>query len=308
MQDLNDLYYFAQVVERGGFAAAGRALGVPKSKLSRRIGELEDRLGVRLLQRSTRRFAVTEVGQSYLRHVQAMIAEAAAAQEAIDRTRSEPRGQVRISCPNGLLDPLAPIVARFLVDYPSVQLTVERTGRPVDVIEEGFDLALRVRNEPLEDEGLVIRRMVRFDKRMVASPALLARAGTPLTPDDLQHFDGLDMSRQNGVHAWELRGPNNEERNVAFQPRLITDDFQTLHEAARAGVGIVQLPQLLVDRDLASGRLISLLPEWGTPTGILHAAFPTRRGLVPAVRVLLDRLAEGFAKCSEVEPLIRSAI
>jgi DNA-binding transcriptional LysR family regulator len=308
MQDLNDLYYFANVVEKGGFAAAGRALGVPKSKLSRRIGELEDRLGVRLLQRSTRRFAVTEVGQSYLRHCQAMIAEAVAAQEAIDRTRSEPRGQVRVSCPNGLLDPLAPIVAKFLVDYPGVQLVVERTGRPVDVIEEGFDLALRVRNEPLEDEGLVIRRMVRFDKTMVASPALLARAGTPTTPDDLQHFDGLDMSRQSGVHTWQLHGPNKQERTIAFQPRLITDDFATLHEAAREGVGIVQLPILLVDEDLRSGRLVPLLPDWSAPSGILHAAFPTRRGLVPAVRVFIDRLAEGFGKCTALEPLIRSAI
>jgi DNA-binding transcriptional LysR family regulator len=308
MQDLNDLYYFAQVVERGGFAAAGRALGVPKSKLSRRIAELEDRLGVRLLQRSTRRFAVTDVGQSYLRHCQAMVAEAVAAQEAIDQTRAEPRGQVRVSCPANLLDPIAPIAAKFLADYPAVRLMIERTGRPVDVIEEGFDLALRVRNEPLEDEGLVIRRMARFDKFLVAAPSLLSRAGTPMTPDDLPHFDGLDMTRSNGLHVWDLIGPDGAPRTVSFQPRLITDDFSTLHEAAREGVGLVQLPELLVDGDLRSGRLVRVLPDWNLPTGILHAAFPTRRGLVPAVRLFIDRLAEGFARCSEVEPLIRAAI
>lgn len=308
MQDLNDLYYFAQVVERGGFAAAGRALGVPKSKLSRRVAALEEQLGVRLLQRSTRRFAVTDVGQSYLRHCQAMVAEAAAAQEAIDRTRAEPRGQVRVSCPTNLLDPISPIVARFLMEFPRVQLVLERTDRPVDVIEEGFDLALRVRNEPLEDNGLVIRRMLRFDKLLVASPTLLARAGTPTTPDDLLHFDGLDMSRTNGVHSWDIIGPDGTTRTISFQPRLITDDFTTLHEAAREGVGIVQLPRLLVDGDIQRGRLAVVLPDWTLPTGILHAAFPTRRGLVPAVRMFIDRVAEGFSRCTALEPLIRAAI
>jgi DNA-binding transcriptional LysR family regulator len=291
MQDLNDLFYFAQVVERGGFAAAGRALGVPKSKLSRRVAVLEDRLGVRLLQRSTRRFAVTEIGQVYLRHCQAMVAEATAAQEAIDHTRTEPRGQVRVSCPFGLLELIETVVTGFLVDFPRVRLVVERTNRRVDLIEEGFDIALRVRNEPLEDSGLVIRRLSRSEQALVAAPSLLARAGTPATPDDLVNFDSFDMSRASGVHAWTLRAPDGGgERNVQFTPRLVTDDMPTLRAAARSGAGIVQLPLAMVSDDIARGVLVHLLPGWTLPAGILHAAFPTRRGLVPAVRLFLDRL------------------
>jgi DNA-binding transcriptional LysR family regulator len=296
MQDFNDLFYFTQVVERGGFAAAGRALGVPKSKLSRRIALLEEQLGVRLLQRSTRRFAVTEVGQTYLVHCQAMVAEAIAAQEAIDRTRAEPRGQVRVSCPFILVEPIMPAINSFLADYPRVQLNIERTNRRVDVIEEGFDIALRVRNEPLEDSGLVIRRLQHHEQVIVAAPSLLARAGTPGTPDDLLHFDSFDMSRATGVHVWRLNGPDGTERVLSFTPRLVTDDMPTLHEAARAGIGIVQLPLAMVKDDFNRGALVRLLPDWTMPAGILHAAFPTRRGLVPAVRLFLDRLVELLAK------------
>jgi DNA-binding transcriptional LysR family regulator len=299
MQDLNDLFYFAQVVEHGGFAAAGRVLGLPKSKLSRRVALLEERLGVRLLQRSTRRFSVTETGQVYLRHCLAMVAEASAAQEAIDRTSAEPRGQVRVSCPFGLTEFIGPAVTGFLTDYPRVRLHIERTNRRVDVIEDGFDIALRVRDEPLEDSGLVIRRMSRFAQALVASPALLARAGRPSVPEDLLHFDSFDMSRIGGVHVWRLSAADGSERILSFAPRLVTDDMPTLHAAALAGLGIVQLPMAMVRDDLERGALQALLTDWTLPAGILHAAFPTRRGLVPAVRLFLDRLVASLARSGE---------
>src|SRR5262245_52247792 len=158
MQDLNDLYYFAEVVDHGGFAPAGRAIGVPKSKLSRRIALLEDRLGVRLIQRSTRRFAVTEIGQNYYAHCKAMLVEAQSAQEAIDLTRAEPCGTGRMPCPVALLDERAgDMLARFLAQYPRIEMHLEATNRRVDVVSEAVDVAIRVRPPPLSDSDLVMR-------------------------------------------------------------------------------------------------------------------------------------------------------
>lgn len=182
MQDLNDLYYFVHVVDHGGFAPAGRALGVPKSKLSRRIALLEDRLGVRLIQRSSRRFSVTEPGLAYYGHAKAALVEAAAAEEAILRQGSEPRGTVRMSCPVTLLDTdVGPMVAEFLGLHPQVSLHLDATNRRVDVIGEGLDVALRVRPPPLEDSDLVMRVLATRRQCLVASPRLLARRGQPET-------------------------------------------------------------------------------------------------------------------------------
>src|SRR6185437_296936 len=160
MQDLNDLRFFGEVVEQNGFAAAARKLGIPRSRLSRRIGLLEERLGVRLIQRSTRRFAVTEIGREYYRHCVAMMVEADAAQEAIDRLRSEPQGRVRMSCPPSIIYfQVGEMIARFMEQCPKVEVLLESTNRRVDVIREGLDLAIRVRFPPLDDSDLVTRKL-----------------------------------------------------------------------------------------------------------------------------------------------------
>src|ERR1700681_3501408 len=160
MIDLNELYLFVQVVERKGFASAGRALNLPKSTVSRKISQLEERLGVRLLQRSTRRLSVTEIGEIYYRHCAAMLAEAEAAQDAIDSVRAEPRGRLRITCPVSLMQSdMAGIASRFLAGHPRVTIDLEATNRRVDVIEEGVDVALRVRFPPLENTDLVMKRL-----------------------------------------------------------------------------------------------------------------------------------------------------
>jgi hypothetical protein len=157
MENLNDLYYFAQTVEHGGFAPAGRAIGVPKSKLSRRVAALEDRLGVRLIHRSTRHFSTTETGQTYYEHCKAMLVEAEAAQEAIDSVRAEPRGVIRLACPVTLLHVhVGPFLAGFMRDYPGVTVHLEATNRRVDLVHEAVDVAIRVRQPPLEDSDLVL--------------------------------------------------------------------------------------------------------------------------------------------------------
>jgi DNA-binding transcriptional LysR family regulator len=292
MDDLNDLYYFAQVVEHGGFAPAGRALNMPKSKLSRRIALLEERLGVRLLQRSPRHFSVTEIGQEYQRHCLAMLVEAQAAREAIERTRSEPQGLVRMSCPTTLLQyRVGDLVSRFMVEYPKVQVQLEATNRRVDVLGEGLDLALRVRFPPLESSDLVMRVLADSPQRLVASPEFLRGRELPLRPADLSGMPSLDWGPPR-EHRWCLEGPNGATAEVRHQPRLVSDDMPTLRQAALRGVGVVQLPCMVVEQDLQAGRLLDIMPQWAPRCGVVHALFPSRRGLLPSVRSLIDYLAE----------------
>ena len=183
VEDLNTLYYFTQVVEHRGFAAAGRALDMPKSKLSRRIAQLEERLGVRLIQRSSRHCSLTEIGQEYYQRCLAMRIEAEAAAEVIERNRSEPQGIVRLSCPTSLLNSwVSAMLTRYMLKYPLVELHVESTNRRVDVIEEGFDIAIRVRFAPLQNSELVMKVLGNSLQSLVASPALLSRFSNPPGP------------------------------------------------------------------------------------------------------------------------------
>ena len=297
MQDLNDLFLFAQVVEHGGFSAAGRATGSPKSKLSRRIGELEARLGVRLIQRSTRRFAVTEIGQEYYRHCIAMLVEAEAAQEVIDRSRSEPQGIVRMSCPPALVCfQIGDMVARFMAANPRVTVHLESTSRRVDLIGEGLDIAIRVRFPPIEESDHVMRVLGDSEQRLVASPACIASLSNPTVPASLSDVPSLDFGPAQAEHVWQLDGPNGATASVPHTPRLITDDIAQLRSAALLGVGIAKLPTIAIDKDIEAGALIDILPEWRPKSGVVHAVFPSRRGLLPAVRSLIDHLAGEYSE------------
>ncbi|MFE8645380.1 LysR substrate-binding domain-containing protein [Sphingomonas sp. NCPPB 2930] len=296
MHDLNDMFFFAKVVEHGGFSAAARALGVQTSRLSRRVAELEEQLGVRLLQRSTRRVAVTEVGQRFYQHCAALAAEAQAAQDTVDSTRSAPQGLVRLSCPTAFLqNGVSDILTRFLQQHPRVRLHVEATNRRVDVIEEGFDLALRVRTPPLDDSGLVVRILTQSRVMMVASPALLAERGRPARLEDLDAMPTMGAAWASGRHAWSFVTPDGSSASRSYQPRLAVDDFTTLRQAALDGIGIVYLPQYLVQDALDGGLLEQVLPGYTLLEGIAHVVFPSRRGLVPAVRSLIDALVAGYA-------------
>ncbi len=300
MIDLNDLSYYAHVVEHGGFAPAGRALGMPKSKLSRRIALLEERLGVRLIQRSTRRFSVTEVGQDYYAHCKAMLIQAEAAEETIALSRAEPRGTVRIAVPVAILHArMGVMLADFLAEHPKVSLQLEATNRRVDVIGEGLDIAIRVRPPPLEDSDLVVRPLATRRWCIAASPALFADHPAPTVPADLARFPSVDLSAAQQLHVWRLNGADGAAAQVNHVPRLVSDDMIALRAAAVAGVGILMLPTMMVCDELADGRLVRLLPDWEPPHGIVHAVFPSRRGLLPAVRALIDYLALRFEQLQE---------
>ncbi len=293
MQDLNDLYYFAMVVEHGGFASAERALGIPKSRLSRRIAQLETDLGVRLLQRSTRRFAVTEVGTSVYRHAQAMLSEAQSAREVVDRLSAEPRGVVKVSCPVSLAQQqLAVLLPDFLEAHPLVRLQMQVSNRRVDLINEGFDVALRVRTQLNDDGSLVMRSFGQIRELLVASPKYLDAKGRPQLPADLAGHPTLSMSEDESRQRWELHGPGDQTARVEIQPRLMGHDFPLLLEMARRGLGIALLPETVCAEAIGRGELEPVLPDWSLPQGICHAVFPSRRGLLPAVRVFIDFLAE----------------
>ena len=293
MQDLNDLYYFAAVVEHGGYAAAERALGIPKSRLSRRIAQLEEDLGVRLLQRSTRRFAVTEVGMSVHRHAQSMLASAEAARDAVAHLSSTPRGLVRVGVPVTIANELMPaIIPDFLALHPEVRLQLHVSNRRIDIINEGFDAAIRVRSKLDDDGSLVMRSFGQDQQLLVASPSYLRKRGRPKTPDDLAEHITLSAITDEARQRWELHGPDGEVRNIELQPRLAAFDFNMLRALTKQGIGITMLPEMSCAEAVLSGELEVVLPEWKLPEGIVHMVFPTRRGMLPAVRVFIDHLAE----------------
>ncbi|MFW9269290.1 LysR family transcriptional regulator [Pseudomonas sp. D2-30] len=299
MQDLNDLYYFAKVVEAGGFAAAGRLLGIPKSRLSRRIAELEERLNARLLQRTTRQLKLTAVGERYLRHCQAMLLEAEMADEAVASMSSEPRGRLRVSSPVGLAHQFLPsIIETFLAKYPQVQLEMILLNRRVDLVSEGIDVALRVRDLGDEDPLLMTRRLRQARLIMVASPAFTEGRRIE-TPEDLRQLPvlgALEADRQVHLRLLDRRGQSTE---LALEARLGIDDFIVRRACALAGLGFTLLPSMYCEEELRDGRLVELLPGWSSPDGWLLAVYPHRRGMLPAVRAWIDHLVAAFEQCGE---------
>ncbi|RYY74665.1 MAG: LysR family transcriptional regulator [Comamonadaceae bacterium] len=296
MRDLNDMLYFAEVVDRGGFAAAGRALGIPKSRLSRRVAELEARLGVRLLQRTTRKLSLTEAGEQFHRHCVAMREQADAAEEAVAVVHGEPRGTIRVTCPVTLAQTtVGAVLPEFLRKHPHVRLDLQVTNRVIDLVQEGVDVALRVR-ATVEDSGsLVVKQLGRTSSWLVASPEQLDREGRPRAVEDLQALATVAMSAADGKATWRMVGPGGREFEWQSRPRHTADDLHTLKTLVLAGLGMAWLPDYMCRRDVREGRLEHVLPGWAPPSSILHAVFPSRRGMVPAVRRFLDFLGDNLA-------------
>jgi len=299
MQDLNDLYYFAKVVEAGGFAAAGRQLGIPKSRLSRRIAELEERLGARLLQRTTRQLTLTAVGERYLRHCQAMLLEAEMADEAVASMSSEPRGRLRVTCPVGLAQHILPeLVAGFLAAHPQVQLEMTLVNRRVDLVAEGIDVALRVRELGDEDPLLVTKRLRPAQTVLVASPELM-RGRQVNTLEDLKQLPILGALEADRLVHLRMLDEHGHSCDLSLEARLGIDDFVVRKACTLAGLGFTVLPMMYCEQELQDGQLVQLLPKWTLPGGWLHAVYPHRRGVMPAVRAWIDHLVESFESCGE---------
>jgi DNA-binding transcriptional LysR family regulator len=295
--DWNDLYLFSQVAQHQGFTAAGDALGLPKSSLSRRISQLEQDLGTRLLERTSRRLRLTEAGQILYAHALAMLAEANKGLLALSNRQIEPAGQVRVSLPAAVA-PLfaARLLPKFMLRFPRVELFVQATNRSVDLIEEDFDLVVRgASTDIFKDSSSLVQACAATTLwALVGSPFYLAKLATPiLTPQDLLSADLLHYTpndeRDNTIHL--LRDELGLQ-SLPIQPRLQSDNLSVLHEAALAGLGICGLPQYACAADLATGRLVRVLPDVRTRTGQLVLLFPSRKGLASATRALIEFLKD----------------
>ena len=291
MDDLNDLVLFAAVVTHGGFSGAARALGISKSRVSRRVADLEERLAVRLLQRSTRSVNVTEVGAAFFTHCESLGVAAKAAYEVAARANAKPSGRLRVSCPIGVAHLfLAPLLPKFMLANADVKLELDLTNRRVDVIGEGYDVAIRIRST-LEDSEVVIRHFGISDQILVAAPAFLKEHGPVETVAALQGVKGLGPAGVRGERPrWRLTPPDGIEMDVKYTPVFASDDVYLLSRMALAGVGVAQLPFHICEEDIRHGRLVALLPDHMLPDHQLHAVYPTRRGLIPAVKAFVEML------------------
>ena len=289
--DLNDLAYFAEVVSHGGFAAAARALREPKSKLSRRVAGLEERLGLRLIERSSRRFRVTDVGRAFYERCRAVQLEAEQAEALVRQARSEPQGRIRFSCPTGMVELVSGLVGGFLRQHPKVSLQLLATDRPVDLIGERVDLALRVRVALTSDAELTMRSLGSSTRILVASPVV---ANYVRKPDDLAQLPTLATDDSDTESEWTLETTDGEKMTHRHGARLGCGDMTAVRDAAVSGLGIALLPWHVCMRELEAGQLVQVLPGWRGQKGIVHLVFTTRRGLPPAVRALIDHLAAKF--------------
>lgn len=308
LPDLNDYRFFAVVVDCGGFSAAARQLGLPKSRLSRRVAGLEARLGIRLLQRSTRRVTVTNVGKEVLAHCEALLREAEAAECAAARVKAEPSGRVRVSVPTNVLDiSLTGVFEQFLLKHPKVTLDVIQTSRRVDLIEEGIDLALRVRAKEDEDPQWVTRYLMPNRPLLVASPDLVRAHGGLQTLVHLEGAPALGAVSPDGKVHLRLEGPSGEMKDLALVPRLSSDHFALRKRAALLGLGVTMLPEVFAKPEIDAGLLLEVLPGWRFQLSHVQAVYASQRGLSPAVRALLDTLGEVGLPSAERDHLQRRA-
>lgn len=313
MLDLNDLALFAAVVKHRGFSPAARALSLPKSRLSKHVARLEARLGVRLIERSTRRFRITETGEEVYQQCQAMLAGAEAAEAAAARARAEPSGVVRVACPPDFGHNLmAVILPEFMTRHPGVTVHLNVSNRRVDLIEERVDIALRVRTRLDTEPDLTVRILGQSRSYLVASPDFVVRHGGAIDIDRLGSLPTLTHAEGALRDRWELTGPNGETRDLVHQPVLACGDFIVLRHAALAGLGVALLPDQVCHAELDGGRLVRLLPDWTTPFGTIHMVFGPRRGLLPAVRALIDHIVAEYPRvirgCTELQRTGRAIV
>ncbi|MEN9540686.1 MAG: hypothetical protein RLZZ631_1702 [Cyanobacteriota bacterium] len=304
--DLNAALVLVRVVQAGSFRAAGEALGMPKTTVSRKVSELEAQLGVQLLQRTTRKLSLTDAGMAFVDEAEAAIARLEAAQEAVTELQREPRGRVRVSTAVTIGELfLAPILAEFLEAFPAVEVQLQLTDRPVDLVAERFDVAIRAGHLP--DSSLIARRIGCSTYRVVASPAYLARHGTPQRPADLSSHACLRFTRS-GMEVrdrWPF-GAGARSSEVPVSGRLVSDDFVVLRTAAEQGLGIARLPGLLVHEAIQSGRLVALLDDQAPPPNPLHLLHPGGGRLPARTRAFIDfiqpRMTQSLA---EVGSMVR---
>lgn len=286
MQDINDLIIFARIVELHGFSAAARSLGIPKSNVSYRMARLEERLGVRLLQRSTRQVSVTEIGNTYYKYCARIAAEASEAEVAIRDMQATPRGLLRISMPIafGCMF-VVPLIIEFMTRYPEVRVKMVSTSRRVDIIEENFDVVIRIGR--LASSSLIARHLGVLRQHLYASSRYLTRQGTPNSIEDLDAHECFVLGESDDSGQWTLVEGSRQE-TVSLSPRGAANDPVMLRSLVVGGLGIALMPDLLCWQEEEDGKLVRVLPEWSGPPLDFHVLYPSHRGIPLVVRTFLD--------------------
>ena len=294
MDRLTEMEAFATVVDQGGFTDAARKMGISKSAVSKHISSLEARLGARLLNRTTRRVSPTEIGLAYYDRARRVLTDAGEADALVSSMQSDPCGQLRISVATDFgVNHLSPVLGEFLTEFPDITVNMELNNRYVELISEGFDMAVRIGE--LEDSSLRARKLTETTRRMIASPAYFEKYGRPQKIDDLNEHKLLHYSNQSNGNLWKLTAPSGEKRQVRTAGWLSVNDGQSLLNACIAGLGIAYLPCFLYAGAMREGLVEDAIPDLPFETQGIYAVYPPGRFTQPKVRAFIDFLAHAFA-------------
>jgi DNA-binding transcriptional LysR family regulator len=292
MDKLNSMQHFVEVVNRGSFTRAAEKTGLSRSQISKSVMQLESFLGARLLNRTTRRISLTEIGQIFYERCAEILQEVEAAEAVAREMTDNPSGTLHLAAPTSFgVRHLQQLLPRYLQQYPDVQLKLSLSDRFIDVVEEGFDLVIRITE--LADSSLVSRRIAPCKRVFCASPGYLEQHGTPQVPQDLSIHRCLVYSNSLKPDTWELRGPGGLE-SVRINGPFCSDNGDVLQAAAVAGLGITLLPTFIVGEDLQAGRLHEVLQDYCPPEISIYAVFPSRKFMSAKVRSFIDFLASHF--------------
>ena len=285
--NLNDLMIFSEVVEKGSFTAAAEALNLPKSNISRKVSRLETELGVALLERTTRKLLLTEVGRLYYEHCLRIKEEVESAEQLIEHMTAKPRGRLKVCASVSVgQNLLAKHLSGFLAEYPEVLIDLQLTNRRVDLVGEGFDVVIRVGESP--DSSLIAKYLGSRKLQLYAAPDYLKNCAQPLdTPEDLSLHKCLYMTAVNSQPCWSLQN-NKPSVQVSLNPVFFCDDFNVLKQLAVDGLGISLLPQYMADDAVINKQLIPLFEGWSGSEVNLYALVPSRRGITLKVRAFID--------------------
>ncbi|WP_151806052.1 LysR substrate-binding domain-containing protein [Acinetobacter bereziniae] len=295
MHSFDDYYYFYLVVKHGGFSAASEASNITKSKLSRRILDLEAKFNVTLIQRSTRHFKVTPLGQEFFEECSKIIDQADTAQNVLLKQKVELQGLIKISCPPVMLEhQVRPILNQFLKKYPKVNVELALTSRRIDVLHDDIDLAIRTNFTMNEDSSIIVRDIIKTTHCLVISPELLGdREIQHVT--ELCEFPSIVLGTDKQHYHWHLHhNEQQEEIDIPLQPRIKSNDLMGAYYAVLDGLGIADLPYLTVEQDIVSGHLIHILPEWCSNIGTVQLVYASRKGQRLVMEKLIEDLVEGI--------------
>jgi DNA-binding transcriptional LysR family regulator len=293
MIDLNDYFYFVHVVEKRGFSPAAKALNMPKSRLSRHVTQLEERLDTRLIQRTSRQFNVTEAGKVFYEHARTVIEDMEVAEAAFQNRKATLNGCVNLSCSVGVAQfAIQELVFEFLVKNPNVELVQQVTNQTVDLVASGLDMAIRGHMDTMPDSSIIQRRLAMVSWHLFASPEFLDNMGTPKSPEDLRNKQSLKVGWQPAHGLWNLENSCGVKSSIPFSPKLCSDDMATLKKAAAKSFGIVSLPAYTCRAEVDSGRLVRVLPDWTAGRAQLSLVTPSRLAQSPAVQALADHLVK----------------